>query len=112
MVVDQLELVDHLAPCHPAGGGAAAVRHLEVGVDQAALLVEEQLGRLQPPGLALVEFEQVSWQLPATISIIRLQSKLTKIESWHDMCHGFLSKGCYLLQSRIISVVRQKRVVR
>ena len=67
MVVDQLELVDHLAPCHPAGGGAAAVRHL--GVDQAGLLVEEQLGRLQPPELALVEFDQVSWQLPATISV-------------------------------------------
>ena len=69
MVVDQLELVDQLAPCHPAGGGAAAVGHLAAGVDQAALLVEEQLGSLQPPELALVEFEQVSWQLPATISI-------------------------------------------
>ena len=73
MVVDQLELVDHLAPCHPAGGGAAAVGHL--GVDQAGLLVEEQLGRLQPPELALVEFDQVSWELPATISIIRLCSQ-------------------------------------
>ena len=75
MVVDQLELVDHLAPCHPAGGGAAAVGHLAAGVDQAGLLVEEQLGKLQPPELALVEFEQVSWELPATISIIRLCSQ-------------------------------------
>ena len=74
MVVDQLELVDHLAPCHPAGGDAAAVRHLAAGVDQADLLVEEQLGRLQPPGLALLEFEQVSWELPATI-FIRLCSQ-------------------------------------
>ena len=74
MVVDQLELVDHLAPCHPAGGGAAAVGHLAAGVDQAALLVEEQLGRLQPPEPALVEFEQVSWGLPATI-FIRLCSQ-------------------------------------
>ena len=72
MVVDQLELVDHLAPCHPAGGGAAAVGHL--GVDQAGLLVEEQLGRLQPPEPALVEYDQVSWELPATI-FIRLCSQ-------------------------------------
>ena len=69
MVVDQLELVDHLAPCHSAGGGAAAVGHLAAGVDQAALLVEEQLGKLQPPELALVEFDQVSRELPATISV-------------------------------------------
>ena len=75
VVVDQLELVDHLAPCHPAGGGAAAVGHLAAGADQAGLVVVEQLGRLQPPELALVEFEQVSWELPATISIIRLCSQ-------------------------------------
>ena len=45
------------------------MRHLAAGVDQEVLLVEEQLGRLQPPEPALVEYDQVSWELPATIFI-------------------------------------------